>query len=48
LYVIVDPHAPPRWRVDGPLSNMTEFRTAFRCTASDPLVRPDSLQPRIW
>src|SRR6266853_788501 len=48
LYVIVDPHAPPRWRVDGPLSNMTEFRRAFRCTASDPLVRPDSLQPRIW
>ena len=48
LYVIVDPHAPPRWRVDGPLSNMTEFRKAFRCRASDPLVRPDSLQPRIW
>ena len=48
LLVNVDPHSPPRWRVNGPLSNMTEFRQAFGCSAGDAMVRPDSVQPHIW
>src|SRR5207245_11656053 len=48
LLVNVDPHSPPRWRVNGPLSNMTEFRKAFACNAGDAMVRPDSVQPHIW
>jgi putative endopeptidase len=48
LLVTVDPHSPPQWRVNGPLSNMTEFARAFGCKAGDAMVRPDSLRPRIW
>src|SRR5256886_12326399 len=42
--VTVDPHAPARWRVMGPLSNLSEFARAFHCQAGDPMVRPDSLR----
>ena len=46
--VTVDPHAPARWRVMGPLSNLSEFARAFHCQAGDPMVRPDSLRAQIW
>ena len=46
--VTVDPHAPARWRVMGPLSNLPEFSQAFHCGAGDPMVRPDSLRAQIW
>jgi putative endopeptidase len=46
--VTVDPHAPPRWRATGPLSNLREFAQAFGCKAGDPMVRPDSLRATIW
>jgi putative endopeptidase len=48
LLVTVDPHSPARWRVNGPLANMPEFARAFGCRAGDPMVRPDSLRPRMW
>ena len=41
-----DPHAPPRWRVDGPLSNFPEFARAFRCKEGDPMVRAERCQ--VW
>jgi putative endopeptidase len=44
----VDPHAPARWRVNGPLSNMPQFAAAFQCKAGDPMVRPANLIPQIW
>jgi putative endopeptidase len=46
--VTVDPHAPARWRVMGPLSNLPEFAAAFHCRGGDPMVRPDSLRALIW
>ena len=46
--VTVDPHAPARWRVMGPLSNLPEFARAFHCQTGDPMVRPDSLRAQIW
>jgi predicted metalloendopeptidase len=45
---LTDPHAPPRWRVNGPLANMPEFAKAFGCKAGDPMVQPDSLRAEVW
>jgi putative endopeptidase len=33
----VDPHSPPRFRLQGPLSNMPEFAQAFSCPAGSPM-----------
>ena len=41
-------HAPGEWRVNGPLSNMPEFRAAWGCKAGDPMVRDESVRPKIW
>jgi len=46
--VRVDPHSPEEWRVNGPLSNMAEFATAFGCKPGDPMVRATEMVPRIW
>ncbi|MEZ5427552.1 MAG: M13 family metallopeptidase [Pyrinomonadaceae bacterium] len=39
-------HSLPRWRVNGPLSNMPQFAKAFGCKAGDPMVRADMC--KIW
>ena len=33
--VNTNPHAPAKWRVDGPLSNMPEFKAAWGCKDGD-------------
>ena len=33
-----NPHSPPQYRVNGVLSNLTEFQNAFGCQAGDPMV----------
>jgi len=43
-----DPHPPAKWRVNGPLSNMPEFKAARGCKEGDPMVRPVTSRPRIW
>ena len=48
LQIATNPHAPGKWRVNGPLSNMPKFKRAWGCKDGDPMVRPDSLRARIW
>ncbi|HEV2104924.1 MAG TPA: M13 family metallopeptidase [Candidatus Eisenbacteria bacterium] len=48
LLAITDPHAPEKWRVNGPVANLPEFAQAFHCHAGDPMVQPDSLRAVIW
>jgi putative endopeptidase len=46
LRAATDPHSPGRWRVNGVLSNMPEFRQAFSCPAQAPMVRANAC--RVW
>ena len=46
--IMTDPHAPGRWRVNGPISNMPEFAAAFGCKPGDPMVRNDAVKASIW
>ena len=43
-----NPHSPGKWRVDGPLANMPEFKAAWGCKDGDAMVRPENLRARIW
>ncbi len=46
--VLTDSHSPAQYRVNGPMSNMPEFKEAWGCTVDDPMVRPDSVKVMIW
>lgn len=41
-------HAPAKWRVLGPLSNMPEFYSAFGVKQGDSMWRPVSQRVKIW
>jgi endothelin-converting enzyme/putative endopeptidase len=46
LQVLVDPHSPDQFRVNGVLSNMPEFEKAFACRPGSPMVREKPC--RVW
>ncbi len=48
LRAATDPHAPPYWRVIGPLSNSDAFQKAFACKAGSKMVRGGSDRCDIW
>jgi putative endopeptidase len=48
LRLNTDPHSPARYRVDGPLSNLTEFQKAFDIPDGSPMVRPVEKRVNIW
>ncbi|GAB6194953.1 M13 family metallopeptidase [Lysobacter xanthus] len=43
-----DPHPVARFRVNGPLSNLPEFREAFACKAGDAMVRAGADRCEVW
>jgi predicted metalloendopeptidase len=46
MRVTIDPHSPSKYRVNGPLSNMPEFREAYHCPATAPMVNQNAC--RVW
>ncbi len=46
--LLSDVHAPPKWRVNGPLSNMPEFYEAFDVKAGQPMYRTEAQRVHIW
>jgi len=46
LRATVDPHSPEKYRANGVVSNMKEFREAFRCKPGQPMVRENAC--RVW
>ena len=46
--LLSDVHAPAKWRVLGPLSNIPEFYKAFHIKPGQPMWRPENQRVRIW
>jgi len=46
MLVTVDPHSPSKDRVNGTISNMPEFREAYHCPATAPMVNQNAC--RVW
>ncbi len=46
--LLSDVHAPPKWRVNGPLSNMPEFYQAFDVKPGQPMYRAEAQRVHIW
>ena len=46
--LLSDVHAPPKWRVNGPLSNIGEFHEAFGVKPGQAMYRADADRVRIW
>jgi putative endopeptidase len=46
--VMTDVHAPAKFRINGPLSNIPEFYKTFNIKPGDGMYQPDSLRVVIW
>jgi endothelin-converting enzyme/putative endopeptidase len=46
MLVTIDPHSPGKNRVNGTVSNMPEFREAYHCPATAPMVNQNAC--RVW
>jgi putative endopeptidase len=46
--LLSDVHAPPKWRVNGPLSNIPAFYDAFKVKPGQPMYRASADRVRIW
>jgi putative endopeptidase len=46
MYATIDPHSPGRWRINGSVSNMPEFKDAFHCKTDAPMIRQNAC--RVW
>jgi putative endopeptidase len=47
-YAVIDPHSPPKFRVNGSVVNSPEFRQAFQCKAGSKMAPPAAKMCRVW
>jgi putative endopeptidase len=45
---IVNPHSPPRYRINGVVTNMPEFAEAFQCKPGQALVKKPEEVCKVW
>jgi putative endopeptidase len=48
LQVATNPHSPAQFRVNGPLSNLAGFASAFQCKEGSPMVRGPDKRCVVW
>lgn len=48
LLVATNPHAPPKYRVNGPISNVSTFASAFNCAPGSPMVPTKEARCEVW
>ena len=48
LLLQIDPHSPPKFRVNGPFSNLPEFAHTFDVPDGSSMVRPPDERVQIW
>ncbi len=46
--ILIDPHAPSRYRANGPVMNLDAFYDAFHVKEGDELYKPPAERIRIW
>jgi endothelin-converting enzyme/putative endopeptidase len=46
VHAQTDPHSPPRYRINGVVTNMPEFKDAFSCKRGQPMVKEPVC--RVW
>jgi len=46
--LLSDVHAPAKWRVIGPLSNIPDFFEAFDIKPGKPMWRPPDAHVQVW
>jgi putative endopeptidase len=48
LLIKVDPHSPAMYRVNGPLSNLAEFYSAFGLVSGEAMYKAEKQRVKIW
>lgn len=48
MLAATDPHAPPRFRVNGTVGNTAAFARAFQCLTGSPMARAAAERCEVW
>jgi putative endopeptidase len=48
MSISTNPHSPPMYRTNGPMSNMTSFYKAFNVKPGNKMYRPDTARVKVW